>query len=115
MLPVVLLVEDDPMLLRTYARVLRSPRYELELANNPQQALSEALTAGDRLKLLITDQNLNGLGEALARDLCQRLPHLQVLVLSGTPDLEIDYEVLAKPFGIEVLRAKVLEKLGLTE
>jgi DNA-binding response OmpR family regulator len=114
MLPVVLLVEDDILLLRLYARILRSPRYELEMATTPQQALSEALTAGDRLKLLITDQNLNGLGEALARDLCQRLPHLQVLILSGM-DVETEYETLAKPFEVETLRKKVLEKLGLTE
>lgn len=115
MLPVVLLVEDEPTLLRTYARVLRSPRYELELATSPQQALGEALVAGERLRLLITDQNLNGLGEALADDLCLRLPGLQVLVLSGDHSLQAAYEVLLKPFGAEALRIKVLEKLGLTE
>lgn len=116
MLPVVLLVEDDPLLLRTYARALRSPRYELELATNTQQALGEALSAGPRLKLLITDQNLNGLGEALADDLCKRLPGLQVLILSGDTSLKVEgYEVLPKPCSVGELRSKVLEKLGLAE
>jgi DNA-binding response OmpR family regulator len=114
MLPVVLLVEDDPMLLRTYGRALRSNLYELELVRTPAQALSEALQAGERLKLLITDQNLNGRGEALAHDLCRRLPQLQVLILSGESGLVVEgYEVLEKPFSLEVLRTKVLEKLDI--
>jgi len=116
MLPVVLLVEDDPVLLRLYGRVLRSARYELELASTPAQALSEALRVGERLKLLITDQNLNGRGEDLARDLCRRLPHLKVLVLSGEVGLKVEgYDVLEKPFEIDVLQAKVLEKLDILE
>ncbi len=112
MLPVVLLVEDDPMLLRTYKRVLRSPLYELEMVRTPVQALFEALRIGIRLKLLITDQNLNGRGEDLARDLCRRLPQLQVLILSGEVGLKVEgYDVLEKPFEIDTLQAKVLEKL----
>lgn len=111
MLPVVLLVEDDPVLLRTYKRSLRSPHYDLEVALKPSQALSEALLVGERLRLLITDQNLNGKGEELARDLCRRLPKLQVLILSGESNLNVEYEVLEKPFSVETLRAKVLEKL----
>jgi DNA-binding NtrC family response regulator len=115
MLSVVLLVEDDPQLLRAFSRMLRSSRYELVLATRPKQALSEALRARDRLRLLITDQNLNGLGEALADDLSSRIPGLRVLVLSGDPYLKTKYEILVKPFGIEGLRDKVLNKLGLSE
>lgn len=113
MLPVVLLVEDDPVLLRLYGRALRSALYELELVSTPAQALSEALRIGERLKLLITDQNLNGRGEDLARDLCRRLPQLQVLILSGEVGLNVGYDVLEKPFEIDVFQAKVLVKLDI--
>lgn len=114
MLPVVLLVEDDPVLLRTYGRALRqNSSYEVEVASTPAQALSEALLVAERLRLLITDQNLNGRGEDLARDLCRRLPKLQVLILSGESGLNVEYEVLEKPFSLDELRTKVLEKLDI--
>lgn len=111
----VLLVEDEPMLLRMYGRMLRDPRYELELVSTTAQALSRASLAGERLKLLITDQNLNGRGESLARDLCSRYPKLQVLILSGESGLNVGYEVMEKPFSIDELRTKVLEKLNILE
>jgi DNA-binding response OmpR family regulator len=114
MLPVVLLVEDDPLLFRAYSRALRSPHYDLELAQTPASALAEALTVGDRLKLLITDQNLNGKGEDLARDLRRRLPNLQVLILTGGDWESDEFEVLQKTGGLQALRTKVLEKLGVT-
>ncbi len=113
-LPVVILVEDDPLLLRVYARFLRSPQYELKLTSNPRQALAEAQLVGDRLKLLITDQNLNGLGEALADDLCGRLPDLQVIIVSGDTKPHDRYDTISKPFNLDDFRTRVLEKLGLT-
>lgn len=115
MLPVVLLVEDEPLLLRTYVRLLRSPRYELVLANNTQQALTEAFSHGEHLKLLITDQNLNGRGEALADELCTRHLGLQVIVITGDSSLQTKYHTIPKPFGLEMFRRTILEKLGLTE
>jgi DNA-binding NtrC family response regulator len=117
MLPVVMLVEDDPQLMRAFSRMLRplSSRFELVVATRPKQALSEALRVGDRLKLLITEQHLNGSGEALADDLGSRFPGLRVVVLSGDHYLRTKYVVLVKPFTIEVFRSKVLEKLGLSE
>lgn len=115
MLPAVLMVEDEPLLLRTYVRLLRSPRYELVLANTPQQALTEAFRLGEQLKLLVTDQNLNGRGEALADDLCSRHPGLKVIVLSGDTALQTKYYTMSKPFGLEVFRKLILERLGLTE
>jgi DNA-binding NtrC family response regulator len=115
MLPVVMLVEDDPLLVRACVRLLGSPKYELVIATNPQQALSEAALHGDRLKVLVTDQNLNGLGEALADDLRTRHPELQVIVLSGDTLLQTKYHTIHKPFGLEAFRKAILEKLGLTE
>jgi DNA-binding NtrC family response regulator len=115
MLPVVLVVEDQPILLRTYGRMLKSPQYELVLASTPKQALNEALRAGDRLKVLITDQNLNGKGEALADNITSRFTGVRVLVTSGDAYLKTKYEVLVKPFDMSELQAKIFEKLGFSE
>lgn len=115
MLPVVLLVEDDPLLIRACVRLLKSTKYELVVANSPQQALTEAALYTDRLKVLVTDQNLNGLGEALADDLLTRHPDLQIIVLSGDTMLQTKYHTLHKPFGLEPFRKIILEKLGLIE
>lgn len=104
MLPVVLVVEDDPVLLRAYGRILASPEYELVRASTYEEALQQAQQHASRLRVLVTDQCLgSGFGTELAKHLQGEFPDLQVLILTGDTNKVSGYNALLKPFDHEQL------------
>jgi len=106
----ILLVEDEPALLRLGAETLRAAGHEVLTAEDGYTAI-ELLQAGARPGLLASDVSMPGMdGVALARAAGALRPGLPVLLLSGyaasalAADLPAEgWHFLAKPFTGEAL------------
>ncbi|MCF8053189.1 MAG: PAS domain S-box protein [Desulfobacterales bacterium] len=116
----ILLVEDEPSILRIGIKMLESLNYAVLAAPGPDKAAALAQGHKGEIHLLITDvvmPEMNG------RDLAERLqslyPDLRVLFMSGYPtDVIAERGVLGKgvffmqkPFTRQELAAKVIEAL----
>jgi two-component system cell cycle sensor histidine kinase/response regulator CckA len=106
--PPVLLVEDEPPLLRLAARALRGAGYKVLTASSAEEAL-ELLEGGAPFPCaLVSDVVMPGLdGLALAAALRARHPALPVLLVSGYAEAALDRDLgaegirlLPKPYGL---------------
>ncbi len=106
----ILLVDDDPLVLRMARRGLEQLGYRVLPAQSAAEATALAAEHGTAIALLVTDVMMPGQrGTGLATELRADLPHLKVLFISGHP--EIDGIVrsdepalhLAKPFAPDEL------------
>jgi DNA-binding response OmpR family regulator len=91
----VLLVDDDPGQLRVRELLLRSAGIEAMHASDAEEALACLNTQLDSIGAVVTDHRLPGRsGVELVRELRRIDPSLPVLVLSGMPGIEDEYEGL---------------------
>ena len=112
--PLVLIVDDEPALVKLGKRALESAGYRVIVAHSG----AEALTVGcaERVDLLLTDLNMPGMsGRVLATELRKEHLGLKILYLTAHADelfgqlnqLEPDEAFLEKPVTGEVLRDAV--------
>ena len=116
----VLVVEDEPPILKLVSKLLAKLGYTVLTASTPGEALRLAETYDGVIHLLITDVVMPGMN---GRDFADRLlticPHMKRLFMSGyTADIIADRGVLnedvyfiQKPFSTVSLAAKVREAL----
>ena len=114
----ILLVEDEPLVRQTTARLLRAMGYQVLEAANAAEALRLALARPAPVDLLLTDVVMPG---ASGPDLAARLAAhhaVPVLFMSGHTDVSLaEADVLErspflpKPFSPDELRRKVREVL----
>ncbi len=117
----ILLVEDDPAILRMTARILNGLGYTVLTAGAPEDAIGIAEAQSGGIHLLMTDvvmPQMNG------RDLAERLRHshpdIKRLFMSGyTADIIAHHGVLdegvyfiQKPFVLKDLAFKIRDALG---
>jgi CheY-like chemotaxis protein len=102
--PVVLLVEDEPLVRMLGADLLTEAGFDVVEANDAEEAL-EALRAHPEIQVLFTDVNMPGSldGLALASVARERRPDLKLLIGSGVvrpvqDDLPSNGRFLAKPY-----------------
>jgi two-component system C4-dicarboxylate transport response regulator DctD len=113
----ILLVDDDPIQLRTREAILRSAGFGVSIATSVESASALVRTLARHIGLVITDHVLKGTtGVSLVRRLRDGNSSLPVLVLTGHPEAEADYEglnvvVRHKPFPPEDLIALARETL----
>jgi PAS domain S-box-containing protein len=117
----VLIVEDDPSLLRLTKRILAGLNYNVMGAATPGHALSLVNEHKGEIHLLLTDVVLPEMnGRDLAARLWERHPELKVLFMSGyTSDiiarqgiLKSDVHLIQKPFAKKDLAVKIQDILG---
>ncbi len=116
--PVVLLVEDEPLVRMLAADVLREEGgFKVVEANNADEAL-RVLEAATRVRVLVTDVEMPGSldGFMLARLVHRAWPHIGIVVLSGRMapgpgSLSTGALFLAKPYRPETLIAMVHDVL----
>jgi two-component system cell cycle sensor histidine kinase/response regulator CckA len=117
----ILLVEDEPAILRLATVLLERQGYTVLAAAAPREAIRLARECVGEIHLLLTDVVMPGMnGRDLARNLLVLHPHLKRLFMSGyTADVIADHGVLEdgvsfiqKPFSIKDLAAKVRAVLG---
>lgn len=115
----VLVVEDQPQILRVAERVLTGLGYRTITAGSGEEAL-EIAKERDHIDLLVTDVVMPKMsGRRVADALVSIFPALKVLFMSGyTPDAIVHHGVvdegvtlLQKPFSKEQLASKVREVL----
>ena len=80
----ILLVEDDPLVLRTTADLLVDDGYEVTEATGCEEAIA-FLEAEPETQVLVTDINLTceGEGVSLAKLVAERWPHIRIVLVSG--------------------------------
>jgi CheY-like chemotaxis protein len=80
----VLLVDDEPLVLRTTAELLLDGGYDVLEASAYDDALALIEKSPDT-SVLVTDINLSGRpdGIALARFVAERWPHIRIVIVSG--------------------------------
>ncbi len=116
----VLLVEDDPPVLKLAGTVLEALGYKVLTAATPKNALAQAKTYPEKIHLLLTDVVMPEMnGRELAEHLRYLRPDTKILYMSGystnvitdTGVLEKDTAFINKPFAVRDLAVKVREVL----
>jgi DNA-binding response OmpR family regulator len=115
----ILLVDDNEIQLSTRRSVLVRGGFNVSPADSASTALDIIAdpAIGRSLRLAITDHVMPGMmGPEFVRRLRETLPELPILVISGQPDIEADYEglnvgYLPKPCAPELLIERVSELL----
>jgi DNA-binding NtrC family response regulator len=114
----VLMVDDDTSQLQIRGIVLRGAGLVVHSAADVESALVLLRASGDKIGVVVTDHFLNGrTGADLVRELRLIAPSLPVLVLSGMPGIEHEYEglnvsVRLKPLPPEELIRVVRDSLS---
>jgi two-component system cell cycle sensor histidine kinase/response regulator CckA len=116
----VLIVDDEPLLLKSTERLFESRGFEVLTATDATSALRVS-GAAEALDLLVTDVFLPGSdGPALAAAICASRPGLPVLFISGLDAAAVGeglpagqrWAFLPKPFRTRELDACLAELLG---
>lgn len=108
-IPVVLMVEDNEALVRTYGRLFVSDQYEIMFAKTIEEARQAVFQHQGRIKVILIDQNLpDGKGVNFAVEVETLSPDMHIILVSGEP-LDFHFETFEKPFQFLVLRARLLE------
>jgi PAS domain S-box-containing protein len=116
----ILLVEDEPAILKITAIMLEKQGYSVLKANTPGEAIHMAREHTGIIHLLLTDVVMPEMnGRDLAKNLLSLYPHMKRLFMSGyTADviahhgvLEEGVHFIQKPFVLSGMAAKVREAL----
>ena len=116
----VLLVEDEPNLLRLGKNMLEKLGYRVLVAENPQIAIQLAEEHGNQIHLLITDVIMPGMnGRDLAEKLLSSYPDIKCLFMSGYTAnvianrgvLDEGLHFIQKPFSLSNLALQIREAL----
>jgi two-component system response regulator HupR/HoxA len=120
-----LLIVDDEMLNRELLRRVLHRSYEIEEAEDANQAISVLEQCGDEVRVILCDQLMPGrTGTELAAEVRQRWPHINFLLLTGYDDdpgvLEAKEngtiaEVVPKPWRGNKLKQQIASLLGVVE
>lgn len=118
--PVILVVDDEPLVRRTVERALQRADYEVHVASAGTEAL-HMLDGGLHPALVVSDVMMDDMeGPQFVAQLRTRLPGAHVLFMSGeTPEnlphvgLDKDHtDFLEKPFAPQAFVDKVAQILG---
>ncbi len=117
----ILVVEDEPAILKVAESILESMGYAVLTAPDPEEALRMTEEVSGNIDLLVTDVVLPGMnGRELAARLRESCEGLRVLYMSGYTAnvimhqgmLEDGVHFVQKPFSMERLALSVREALG---
>jgi DNA-binding response OmpR family regulator len=99
----ILLVDDDSLQAGTRKAILEGVGYTVTVANDGSTALSLLNSAdGTYVRIIVTDHIMPGMnGPEFVRLVRNCGYHLPILVLSGDPDAEDEYESLDVAFRVK--------------
>jgi two-component system cell cycle sensor histidine kinase/response regulator CckA len=118
--PLLLLVDDDPLIRDMAAQALARGGYRVITAGDGTEALALFATERAEIEMVITDMKMPKMdGNALARVLRHVQPDVRLLAMSGqtsgphAPDLDrFGDAILYKPFKVQALVTEVRRILG---
>ncbi len=100
----VLLVDDNPVQLSVREAVLRKAGFQVSIATTAESALATLRTRGGRIGVIVTDHLMPGRGgPELVRRIRAENDWIAVIVLSGLPDANSEYEGLEVVFRVKPL------------
>jgi two-component system, cell cycle sensor histidine kinase and response regulator CckA len=117
----ILVIDDEPMVVRVVEESLRLEGYEVISATNAEQALQTASLLAGRLALIIVNHSLSSVpGRNLVEAIERLQPDVKVLRYSGyteehlraTGQIKPEAYFLQKPFTTQVIRKKVRDIIG---
>jgi DNA-binding NtrC family response regulator len=117
----VLLIDDNPLQLTVREAILRDAGLQVSVATTAESALATLRGLPDRVGVVVTDHIMPGCsGSELVQQIRQLNTWLPVIVLSGLPDAETEYQDLevvfrSKPFPPSELIELVKASLERTE
>jgi DNA-binding response OmpR family regulator len=100
----VLLIDDNPLQLTVREAILREAGFQVSVATTAESALATLRGLPDRVGVVVTDHIMPGCsGSELVRQIRMLSDWLPVIVLSGLPEAEYEYQGLdvvfrSKPF-----------------
>jgi DNA-binding response OmpR family regulator len=111
--PCVLLVEDDPRLLRALVRVLEFDGFAVLCAADARSAQVQAREHAGEINVIVTDMLLpDQPAIGLANELSRACPSVPIVFMSGSlaqamelPLLSVPTQFLSKPFSPDDLKA----------
>jgi len=113
----VLLVDDNFSQLKVREAVLRNAGFQVSVATTPESALATIRVLKDRIGVVVTDHLMPGCGGlGLVQQIRSGDNWTPIIVLSGLPEAESEYQALdvifrAKPFPplelIELVRSSL--------
>ncbi|HET8769798.1 MAG TPA: response regulator [Gemmatimonadaceae bacterium] len=119
----ILVVDDEPMVVRAVSQILTRAGYHIVTADGPVNATAKFDEYGEAIRLLLTDVVMpDGGGRRLADELTERSPDLRVLFMSGfTEHVSVRDEralpapLLSKPFTASKLETAVRDALDASQ
>ena len=120
----ILLVEDEPSLLKIGKMSLKQLGYKVLSATNAREALQMVQSHGPSIHVIVTDIVLPGCnGWNLARQIHEMHPEVRFVFMSGYGEtvqpgagtLKHPFTVLSKPFDLQRLESAIKEAVGLEE
>ncbi len=117
----ILVVEDEPAILKVSTLMLGKLGYRVLAASNPKEALQVVESSNQTIDMLVTDVVMPEMnGRELAEKLKEKFPNLRVLFMSGyTANVIVHHSVLdksvsfiQKPFLMTELAAKIRETMN---
>lgn len=118
---IILLVDDEPPVLRLVTRILTAGGYTVLAASSAAEALAIAAVPELQIDLLLCDVYLPGmLGPDLASTLKKERPEMRVILMSGETGKALQFDVgltngwkfLGKPFKTAALLELVAAELS---
>ncbi len=116
----ILLVDDEPTVLRVGSAMLQSMGYQVFQADSGEKALKILMEHGDKIQLVILDMVMPGMGGGEVFELIKsKDPHMKVLLSSGYSINGHAQAILGKgcngfiqkPFDMSILSQKIREIL----
>ena len=105
---VVLIVDDEPDILRVLRTALVRAGYLAKTASGAADAIRESRSLEGEIDLLLTDVVMPEMdGIELARQLATERPGLRVLLMSGYSHVKSTLPMLRKPFQIDELLQRI--------
>ena len=90
----ILIVEDDPLMLRMYQKIFTLEQYGVEIATNGEEALEKIRTETEKPTLILMDimmpvmNGLDALDKMKANPDTQKIPVIMLTNLAGQQDAE---------------------------
>ena len=118
--PTILVVDDEPDILRLVEAILSEQGYQVILAKGADNAIRTFERMAKKPDLVLTDVVMPGMsGPMMIDQLLQTTPALRVLFMSGYDDrqvvqkyvIEKGFALIAKPFTLQRLAASVKDVL----
>ena len=112
--PLVLAVDDEPLLLRMVARMLEDEGYRVLTAGSALEALDVLAAADTAPDVVLTDVRMNPIdGVSLAILVRHAYPGRSIVLMSGYPGSgELAERLLRKPFTVEQLVAAITDAVS---